>query len=297
MAVGRTLPRPLADALGHVAGLGSVWLSPERRLIVERNLERIYGRKLPPLQLRRAVDRTFTAYARYYADTCRLPTVSLSELDAGFAYNGFDYIEDARASGVGPILALPHLGSWEWAGMWLARVPQLPLTVVVEPIEHEGLRDWMIGYREQLGMNVVPLGSNSVGRIVKALNDRHVVCLVCDRDITGDGIEVEFFGERTTLPAGPALLAFRTGATIIPTAVYNRGDINHAVCLPPLHAERRGRLRDDIARVTQEVAHALEELISAAPEQWHVMQPNWPSDREALEAATARRARRFGPLA
>ena len=297
MAIGRALPRPLAGALGQMAALGSVWLTPDRRLIVERNLERVYGRRLSPLELRRGVDRTFAAYARYYADTARITTIGDSELDAGFSYDGFGNIEDARAGGIGPILALPHLGSWEWAGMWLIRVPKLPVTVVVEPVEHEELREWMVGYRERLGMDVVELGEGSVSRLVQALRDRHVVCLVCDRDISGDGVEVEFFGERTTLPGGPALLALRTGAPLLPTAVYNRGDVNHAVCRPPLPVERRGRFRDDVVRVTQDLAHALEELIAAAPEQWHVMQPNWPSDTEALAAATAKRSRRFGPLA
>jgi KDO2-lipid IV(A) lauroyltransferase len=104
--------------------------------------------------------------------------------------------------------------------------------------------------------------------------------LLCDRDLTGDGIEVEFFGERTTLPAGPATLALRTGAALLPTAVYfrPRGG-HHAVVLPPIPTQREGRLRDDVARATQDLAHRFEELIRAAPEQWHLMQPNWPSDR------------------
>jgi lauroyl/myristoyl acyltransferase len=297
MALGRNLPRPLADALGQVAARASVWLSPDRRVVVERNLERVHGRKLSPLELRREVGRTFAAYARYYADTARLPTLTTSELDAGFSYEGLDHIEDARATGIGPILALPHLGSWEWAGMWIARVPRIPITVVVEPLEHVELREWMVNYREELGMNIVELGAGSAPAIMRALRNRHVVCLICDRDITGDGVEVEFFGEVTTLPAGPAMLAIRTGAPVLPTAVYNRGAINHAVALPPLEITREGNLRADVVRITQQIAHALEDLISEAPEQWHVMQPNWPSDRELLRKLGARRAQRLRPLA
>jgi KDO2-lipid IV(A) lauroyltransferase len=105
------------------------------------------------------------------------------------------------------------------------------------------------------------------------------VCLLCDRDLGGDGIEVEFFGERTTLPAGPATLALRTEAPLLPAAVYfgPQGG-HHAVVMPPVPSSREGRLRDDVERVTQELAHRFEELIRAAPEQWHLLQPNWPSD-------------------
>jgi KDO2-lipid IV(A) lauroyltransferase len=91
---------------------------------------------------------------------------------------------------------------------------------------------------------------------------------------------VEFFGERTTLPGGPATLALRTGAPIVPTAIYFDGPSSrHAVLLPALDTRRQGKLRDDVQRVTQDLATALEILIRKAPEQWHLLQPNWPSDR------------------
>ena len=109
-------------------------------------------------------------------------------------------------------------------------------------------------------------------------------CL-CDRDLHGDGVPVEFFGEETTLPAGPVTLALRTGAPLLPTAVYFQGSEGHlGVIRPPLALERQGRLRADVARGTQQLAGALEELIRAAPEQWHLMQPNWPSDSEGASA-------------
>jgi KDO2-lipid IV(A) lauroyltransferase len=107
------------------------------------------------------------------------------------------------------------------------------------------------------------------------------VGLLADRDLAGNGVEVEFFGERTTLPAGPALLALRSGAPLMPCAIYQRRHgLYHAVLQPPLDSTRSGRMRQDVHRLTQDMAHALEELIRLAPEQWHLFQPNWPSDRE-----------------
>ena len=105
------------------------------------------------------------------------------------------------------------------------------------------------------------------------------MCLLCDRDLTGDGVEVEFFGERTTLPGGPATLALRTGATLLPAAVYFRPAATTTRSVRPADpAEREGRLRDDVARITQALARRVRGADPRAPEQWHLMQPNWPSD-------------------
>jgi KDO2-lipid IV(A) lauroyltransferase len=138
-----------------------------------------------------------------------------------------------------------------------------------------------------IGMEVIPLGPSAATGVIRALRENRVVCLLADRDIAGDGIAVEFFGETTTLPAGPATLALRTGATLIPTAVYFRPHGRHFIRIcPPLPVERRGRLREDVGRVTQDLARRFEELVRMAPEQWHVMQPNWPSDRGEPAPAT-----------
>src|SRR5207237_8908978 len=110
--------------------------------------------------------------------------------------------------------------------------------------------------------------------------NNHVRCLRCCRAIGGGAVEVEFLGERTTLPAGPATLALRTGAPLFPTAVYYGGERGRrGVVRPALDLTRTGRLRDDVGRLTQELADELGDLIRHAPEQWHLLQPNWPSDR------------------
>ena len=93
------------------------------------------------------------------------------------------------------------------------------------------------------------------------------------------GVEVEFFGERTTFPAGPATLSLRTGAAILPNAAFQNGRRVRGEIRPPLVYERTGKLRNDVQAVTQLLAREFESLIREAPEQWHVLQPLWPSDR------------------
>lgn len=278
----RHLPAAAGTAASRLLGNGAA-VAPDRRRMVARNLARVHGRPLGRVEERRRVAEVFEWYARYYHESFRLPDLSAEEIDREFGYEGFGQVEAACASGQGPILALPHLGTWEWAAFWLALVPGYRVTAVVEPLEPPELFEWFVGFRESLGMNIVPLGPEAGKASIQALKNGEILCLLADRDLQGTGVPVEFFGERTTLPAGPATLALRTGSPLLPTAVYWRDGTRFGHVLPALDTERRGRLRDDIARVTQDLATAFETLISAAPEQWHMLQPNWPSDYEALD--------------
>ncbi len=282
---GAFLSRHLPEAVGRGAAraVGSAAATTgDRRTIVARNLERVLGRPLGAVEKRRRVAATFEWYARYYAESFRLPDLSAAEIDRGFSVEGFGELDRAVAEGRGPILVLPHLGTWEWAAWWLALEPKMSVTAVVEPLEPPEVFEWFVSFRESLGMNIVPLGPDVAKEVVAAIKRNDVVCLLADRDIGGGGVPVEFFGERTTLPAGPAALALRTGAPLLPTAVYWRDHSRHGWVRPPMKIERQGRLREDVARITQELAHELEILIREAPEQWHMMSPNWPSDYEAL---------------
>ena len=282
-AFARVLPERAANGLARAAGYGAAHISPERRAQVERNLRRVHGPGFGGTALRHAVDETFESYARYWAESFRLPGTTPEALDAGMTCVGLEHLREGLERGKGVILALPHLGGWEWAGFWVATVQKFPITVVVEALDPPEMFEWFVGLRRSFGMNVVSLGPDAAAEVVRALKQNHVVCLLCDRDIGGGGVEVEFFGERTTLPAGPATLALRTGAPLLPTAAYFRGRGHHGVVRPPVPAEREGGgLRADVARVTQLLANELEGLIRAAPDQWHLMQPNWPSDRSEV---------------
>lgn len=280
----RVLPHRVMSGLSRAATTGIPYLSPDRRLVVERNLERGHGRALNDAERTAGVRAVFRAYARYYTDTARLPGLSAEAVDQGFSYHGFRHIQDGHAAGKGTILVLPHVGGWEWAGSWLAKVPEYEVTAVVEPLENEELREWMHSWREAVGMQILPLGKGLGSELLRRLKANHIVCLMSDRNLGDGGVEVDFFGEKTELPGGAATLALRTGATIVPVAVYHRGDQNHAICEPPIVVDRRGKMREDIARITQNIADVLEMQIKRQPDQWIVLQPNWPSDHVALAA-------------
>lgn len=247
------------------AAMRTIWSSAAkidkpRAEIVRRHQLRVRP-DLTEEQLDAAVKNVFATYARYYSDTGRLQGLAPRLVDEGFSYEGFEHIENGWAAGNGVILVLPHIGGWEWAGSWLTKVPGYEVTAVVEPIPNEELRAWMGTWRESIGMDIVPLGPEVGSVTLKALREGQILCLMSDRNLGDGGVEVDFFGETTELPGGPATLALRTGAAIVPVAVYHRGNTSHAVVLPPVPTERQGRMRADVGRITQDIAHRLEHLI------------------------------------
>lgn len=279
-------PTSLGDPLLSAAGRATALRGGDRRTIVERNLRRVYGRELTRNEMNAKVNATFESYARYYYDSFRLTSMSVDRVAEGFTVEGIEHLEDAMANdAVGPVLALPHLGGWEWAAFWITQVRNWKLAAVVERLDPPELFEWFLEFRTSLGMNIIPLGPTAADDVAAAAANKEIVCLLCDRDLTGSGPTVPFFGEDTQLPAGPAVMGLRGGCRVLPTAVYFSRSGVHGVIRPPIEIEREAgatSIRADVVKFTAALASELEVLITRAPEQWHLMQPNWPSDHVAL---------------
>ena len=276
----RTAPEPVAEVGAKMVSGALTTARYDARRNYARNVRRVLPAGVSKAEIRRWTRRAFHNYGRYWLEGARLPGVPATTVQDRFVVeSGVEHLDDGMAAGNGVIMALPHIGAWEWGGAWLA-LRGYPMTAVAEVLEPPELYEWFVAQREAVGLHIIPLDKDAAGTLLRTLRDGKLVGLLCDRDIGGGGVDVEFFGERTTLPAGPAALALRTGAPILPTAVYvGPGRMHTTVIRPPVPAQRTGRLRDDVARVTQAVAHELELLIRRAPDQWYMFQPNWPSDR------------------
>ena len=248
-------------------------------------LERHISRVVPDsgADLTRRARAMFTSYGRYWAEVFWIRPRRKAEFVAAAEVEGLDNILAARDTGRGIVLALPHLGNWEAAGAKAEDVG-IPVLAVAESLPNPLITDWFIDVRNHMGIDVVLTGRGH--RITPALVERleagGTVALLADRDLSGRGIEVEFFGERTTIPAGPVTLADRTGAVLLPVGCYFAPGPGHRfVVHPPLELPRQGTTEERVAAGAQRLAGVLEDIISEAPEQWHMFQPNWPSDREA----------------
>jgi KDO2-lipid IV(A) lauroyltransferase len=265
----------LAKRLAKFVGRRSKGARKNLRTNVAHAL-RVGVEELDDRTLEHFVDRAFESYGQYWAEGAKLPGIKPERVFGRFRIGeGLEYLYDAKAMGRGTIIALPHIGSWEWGGSFLNSLG-LGMTAVAEDLEPPELFAWFKEKRESIGIRIERLDEHAGTVLLETLKEGGVIGLLCDRDIQGNGIEVEFFGERVRLPAGPATLALRTGATLVAAACYSGPGRDHfAVITPPIAAERLGRLRSDVTRVTQALAVELEGLIRRAPEQWHVLQPRF----------------------
>ena len=279
-SVGRVIesvPERLDVALGRWVARGLGRRSGPARANLANNLRHALATPDDAVDrelLERFVDRGFASYGQYWAEGAKLPALDPSAIHDRFRIGeGLEHLHAARERGAGIVIALPHVGSWEWGGAFLAQLG-MPMTAVAEVLEPPALFAWIKQKREAIGIRIEPLDDQAAAVLLQTLRGGGVVGLLCDRDIEHNGIEVEFFGERVTMPAGPATLALRTGAVLVAAGCYTGPGRDHfAVVTPPISCERLGRLREDVTRVTQLIAYELEGLIRRAPEQWHVLQP------------------------
>jgi phosphatidylinositol dimannoside acyltransferase len=274
------LPEPVALAAANLVGDVLFEVRRDQRAMVATNLRRVLGAEpTDRYVLDRWARRAFQAYARYWVEGARLGTTPPREVVQRTHVEGLHHLVEGMARGKGVVMALPHVGSWEYGGAFLA-AKGLPMTSVAERLDPPELFDYFVEQREAMGLTIVPLDAGAGPAILGALRAGRLVGLLSDRDLEGTGIDVEFFGEKTTMPAGPATLALRTGATLVSGVVFSGPGREHrAVVDPPIDTTRRGSLRSDVARLTQEIATRFEGYVREAPEQWHVFQPFWSVDR------------------
>ena len=262
----------LVEAAFGVVGRTAIW----RRTALRDNIAAALGADEGPLNdglLDRMAARGARGYGRYWAEGAKLPAMRPEDVTARIVFSeGGEHMRDAVAAGRGVIMVLPHVGSWEWGGAFLADIGWT-MTAVAERLEPPELYDYFVRQRERMGLRVVPLDERAGGAIARVLRAGGVVGLLADRDIQGNGIPARLLGRDVSVPAGPAMLAMRSGATLLCAAVYSGpGEDHHVVVTPPVDTSRRGQLREDVARVTQAVTDELGWLIRRAPEQWHVLQ-------------------------
>jgi len=183
------------------------------------------------------------------------------------------------------VFALPHVGNWEIAGV-IAEDLGLNLMAIAEDLPNRKITEWFLGVRAGFGIDIV-LTSDPARRskMVRHLKAGGALALLSDRDVTGKGVQVDFFGEESSVPAGPTALAELTDSALLPVVVYFREGAGYRIEVGDVIAVPEGGTRADRVKIgAQNVASALEAQIRKQPSQWHLFQPNWPSD-EALETS------------
>ncbi|MDX3112731.1 phosphatidylinositol mannoside acyltransferase [Streptomyces scabiei] len=277
----KKLPEPVAVRLGRtVADLA--W---KRRGKGVRRLESNYARVVPDASPERLAELSragMRSYLRYWMESFRLPAWSAQRVRSGFAPEGLHHLTDGIASGRGVVLALPHMANWDLAGAWVTTELKTPFTTVAERLKPETLYDRFVAYREGLGMEVLPhTGGAAFGTLARRLREGGLVCLVAERDLSASGVEVDFFGDRTRMPAGPSLLAQQTGALLLPVTLwYDDSPVMQGHVHPPIETPGSGTRAEKTSVMTQALADAFASGIADHPEDWHMLQRLWLADLE-----------------
>ncbi|RKN39406.1 phosphatidylinositol mannoside acyltransferase [Micromonospora endolithica] len=285
----RALPRPVvaaafragADRAHRRGGAGTARL--------RANLRRVVGPDLPEAELDDLVRAGLRSYARYWMEAFRLPSLSRRQILAGFRLDGAHLLADDVAAGRGAVVALPHAGNWDAAGAWVAATGW-PLTTVAERLKPESVYERFVAFRQGLGMEILPTHGGprpTFDVLVDRVNAGTVVPLLADRDFSARGVEVDFFGARTKMPPGPALLALRTGAPLYVASMWYEPD---AACASidgpiPLPGPEEGPLDKRARALTQRIADGLAAGIARHPEDWHMLQRMWPDQRTTTDGA------------
>ncbi len=285
----RGLPAPLAGRLFAAAADLAVRRDGRSVRQLRRNLARVAGPQATPDELDRLVRAGMRSYARYWLETFRLPSMDADRIVASVRTDGAANVDEAMAAGRGAVFALPHSGNWDIAGLWLVR-RGYPFSTVAERLKPESLFDRFVAYRESLGMRVLPLTGGPhppMQVLAERLRAGEAVCLVADRDLSRSGVDVQFFGEPTKMPPGPALLAATTGAALIPVHLYFDGAGWGQWIGQPIDLGE-GSLRSRVHRGTQSLATAFESRIIRHPQDWHMLQRLWLADLDQARLAEAR---------
>ena len=225
-------------------------------------------------ELEEIVIKGISSYFRYWCDTFRFPGWSTQRIIDSVNTTNENLLKDPVAAGTGVIVALPHSGNWDHAGAYFC-AQGIPLVSVAERVKPEKLFQKFLTYRRAIGMEILPLDSNTLPTLSNRLNAGKLIALVADRDFSKNGVEVDFFGKKAKMPIGPALLSLRTGAPLITAQVsYNPKGIQIDF-LGPLTPRIQGSLQDQAKDLVQQCADNFALGISKKPEDWHMLQRIW----------------------
>ncbi len=242
-----------------------------------RRLRSNYARVRPdlsPRELEEYVKEGMRSYLRYWCDTFRLPSWSDKQIITTVSVVNEHFLRDALAAGSGCIVSLPHAGNWDHAGAYFCKTGA-PLVTVAEHLEPEKLFQKFLSYRQSIGMEVLDASARSLATLSLRLRSNRLVALVADRDLSKNGVEVDFCGFPARMPAGPAVLSIQTGAPLITAFVSYTNKGLHIEFGAPIQVPATGTNTEKVAIMIQESASRLEEHLKKSLTDWHMLQRIW----------------------
>ena len=208
---------------------------------------------------------------RYWCDTFRISDWDEARVAGTVVTENNELFLSSVKSGDGVIVALPHAGNWDHAGLYYCS-QGITVHTVAEHLRPERLFRKFLAHRERMGMKVLDLESRVTEELTSRLSDGALVALVADRDLSKSGVDVDFFGSNARMPAGPALLAYRTKAHLI-TAYVSYTNLGIKIKFSgPFKVDRQNSESQEVQRLTQSLANQFAKDIRNEPASWHMQQ-------------------------
>jgi len=278
-AVFGLLPEPAVRWLGETAG--KIWYSRSggRKPLLASHMRRVLGDGATDEAVDAAVEGMFRSYGRYWAETFWFRPRKKEAISRSVEHVNFEPIYAAQRAGRGIVFAVPHMGNWEVAGI-VANEIGVPIIAVAEDLPNEHITEWFVDLRRQFDIEIVLTTDPKLrSKLIRKLKEGGAIALLADRDVTGGGIEVDFFGGTASVPVGPVVFAELTGASLLPVASYFQEGAGYRLVVLDEVVLPGGESRSDrVSAGAQLLVQSLEELIRVDPSQWHLFQPHWLDD-------------------
>ena len=236
-----------------------------------------YGRVMPEYSSQKLEELTklgMRSYLRYWFDTFRLSKWSKNRIISTTQVIRENLLRDPIQSKQGCIVALPHAGNWDHAAAYFCSTG-ITLTAVVEKLKPEAIFKKFLAYRQSIGIEAISHKEKTIPILTERLQAGKLIALVADRDMSRNGIEVNFFGKTSKMPSGPAILAIKTGAPLITAYVrYTSGGIE-IIFDEIIKPTNSGSEEEQIKIITQSMADNFAKRIKENPVDWHMLQRIW----------------------
>ena len=273
--VTRVLPPRVRYPLAAVTGRCVFYAMPRRRKVAFENFAQVLGLPADDPKVKRTARHAFGNYFKMFADFMLMVTLTPEDIRRMVRPQGQERLDRVLAQGKGAVVVTAHVSNWDMLAAASA-VYGYPISAVTNDLPSGGLNELMIASRERIGMKMIGLGPGSLRQILKALSRNEVVALASDLYSGERGVRVPFFNRPAMFPSGPAAIALKTGAPILPVWIRRQPDnLYVAEIEEPIEVSRTGNTDRDIQVTTERIVQFFERIIRREPDQWLVFLPVW----------------------
>lgn len=271
----RALPPAVRYPLAAVTGRCVFYAMPRRRKVAFENFAQVLGLPVDDPRVKRTARHAFGNYFKMFADFMLMVTLTPEDIRRMVRPQGQERLDRVLAQGKGAVVVTAHVSNWDMLAAASA-VYGYPISAVTNELPSGGLNELVVASRERIGMKMIGLGPGSLRQILKALSRNEVVALASDLYSGERGVRVPFFNRPAMFPSGPAAIALKTGAPILPVWIRRQPDnLYVAEIEEPIEVSRTGNTDRDIQVTTERIVQFFERIIRREPDQWLVFLPVW----------------------